>query len=83
MTLHPICIDCGATYLSTNRYHGYYCPDCHDAWLVKQQPAPKRSRRLRLSGRHLPKRLNTSTRPSVTRRNPERDVPRRLHGYEN
>ena len=81
MTPHPTCIDCGVTYLSTNGYHGYYCPDCHQEWLTKQQPAPKRSRRLRLSGRG-PKQPTRSTRPSVTRRVPERDDARHSHGRE-
>ena len=81
MNPHPTCIDCGDTYLSTNAYHGYYCPDCHETWLAKQQPAPKRSRRLRLSGR-LPKRPTRQTKPSVTRRVPERDAPRHPRGRE-
>ena len=78
MIVNPICIDCGDTFLSTNAYHGYYCPDCHEAWLTKQRPTPRPSRPLRLTARST----SRPTRPSVTRRTPERGASRRRHGRE-
>ncbi|WP_139173266.1 DUF7564 family protein [Halogranum gelatinilyticum] len=83
MTTHPTCIDCGDTYLSRNGYHGYYCPECHGAWQGKQQPAPKRSRRLRFSPSPTRStRPTRPTRPSITRRTPEQSTSRRRHGRE-